>query len=397
VDGLRGLAVLLVLLCHCWHLCGKYAIHVGGVNVLRPFEYGYLGVHLFLVLSGFCLALPLVSAAAGADGTPLRPVQLGRFFARRARRILPPYLISIALVVLLAGGLSLAHAALGLPKPPVAMPTWGSIAAHALLVHNFFPAYIFDIAGSYWSLGLEAQFYLLFPLLIVAGRRWGVWKMVAGTLAVTIAYRFTLYAVDPLVVHPESSRELIEIGTGIGWTSLAPGRLVEFALGIAAAVLVVRHGARLRPRACALAATGFLAAGMALTLCWGRFAPLTDVTLGAGFFFAVLTCASLPVARRVTEGRALATLGAASYSIYLVHEPFLHEARALLAPLHLDGWQALLAYQGGLLPLLIALGFGFHVAVERPLLRLAAGRPKSSAPEAAAASVGDQTGRHVVA
>lgn len=384
VDGLRGLAIFAVLLCHCWHLCGKYAITVGGLNILRPLEFGYLGVHLFLILSGFCLALPLARRDKNApdDGAPLLPLQKGRFFRQRAMRILPPYYASILLVVLLALTLPHLYSALSLPPAAAAMPTGGSVAAHTLLLHNFFPPYVFDIVASYWSLGLEAQFYLCFPLLVWAARRWGVWPMVGGTLAITLLYRTVLWSVHPLSVRYGTPKELFDIGTGIGYTSLAPGRLLEFALGMAAAVLIARHAHRLIPRRMAAACVLLLASGIALTHFWGRFAPLTDMVLGGGFFFLLLTCASLPRVRRMMEWRPLVWLGFVSYSVYLVHEPFLHEAYALLAPLRLNGWQALLVFEFGLLPLLVAIGYGFHLLAERPLLRKRGGSctPRSAVP-----------------
>src|SRR5947209_5090727 len=89
IDGLRGVAMLSVLLYHCWvhTIRVPLALAVGGrhLDLTAPLHLGYLGVHLFLVLSGFCLTYPL--ALRGAAGMTL---DLRRFFRRRARRILPP-------------------------------------------------------------------------------------------------------------------------------------------------------------------------------------------------------------------------------------------------------------------------------------------------------------------
>ena len=87
VDGLRGLAMLSVLLYHCWQNGGEWGWTPFGphsVNLAAPLGFGYVGVNLFLVLSGFCLYWPLTR--------PDRPEPtLWAFAQKRCRRILPPY------------------------------------------------------------------------------------------------------------------------------------------------------------------------------------------------------------------------------------------------------------------------------------------------------------------
>ena len=70
IDGLRGLAILMVLVYHAWvhtiHAPVRAALGSWSLDLTYPLHYGYLGVHLFLVLSGFCLTYPL--ACGGAAG-----------------------------------------------------------------------------------------------------------------------------------------------------------------------------------------------------------------------------------------------------------------------------------------------------------------------------------------
>src|SRR5262245_33011004 len=103
IDGLRGLAVLMVLTYHCWvHTIGERHLPVTvaflhrNVDVTIPLHLGYVGVHLFLVLSGFCLTYPLVR-----EGVAGMRLELGRFFRRRAWRILPPYYVALLIFSLL--------------------------------------------------------------------------------------------------------------------------------------------------------------------------------------------------------------------------------------------------------------------------------------------------------
>ncbi len=105
VDGLRGVAIALVVLTHAWthdppHLWNPTWYH----NRMVPgphstvFDYianrGYQGVSLFLVLSGFCLAYPVLKRRAAGAETWFQP---SHFFARRVLRILPPYYAALLL------------------------------------------------------------------------------------------------------------------------------------------------------------------------------------------------------------------------------------------------------------------------------------------------------------
>ncbi len=95
IDGLRGLAMLMVLLCHCWIFGGFWVLPLPWgphtVNAASLFSSGYIGVNLFLVLSGFCLYWPFVKGGARREPT------LWEFAKKRCRRILPPYYVTLAL------------------------------------------------------------------------------------------------------------------------------------------------------------------------------------------------------------------------------------------------------------------------------------------------------------
>lgn len=156
IDGLRGLALLMVLVYHAWlHGVGApILLSLPGfeVDVTAPAFFGFAGVRLFVVLSGFCLTYPLAHGELRVD--------LGRFWRRRARRILPPCYVALAVFLLLR---ALAHR----PTEP------GDILTHLLLIHNLFPQWLLSINGAWWTLALEAQFYLVFPLLVASFRMWG--------------------------------------------------------------------------------------------------------------------------------------------------------------------------------------------------------------------------------
>ena len=100
LDGLRGLAALFVVLHHVWLTVWplEYGLApVGSAALLTGvFAFGHFAVAVFIVLSGFCLTLPVARAGELRGGAR-------RFFRRRARRILPPYYAALALSLLLLG------------------------------------------------------------------------------------------------------------------------------------------------------------------------------------------------------------------------------------------------------------------------------------------------------
>ncbi|MEA2719353.1 MAG: hypothetical protein QOJ39_1217, partial [Candidatus Eremiobacteraeota bacterium] len=160
IDGLRGIAILAVVWYHVWQISWQSAV-IPLVNVsLQPIaETGFLGVDLFFFISGFVLMLPY--AHAHLTGAP-RP-SLRHFFSRRFLKIVPSYILVIV-VMIAAGAQTYAH--------------WGDavrdVGFHLLFVHNWFAVTNGSIDSVMWSLGAEVQFYVLFPLLVLAFVRWPV-------------------------------------------------------------------------------------------------------------------------------------------------------------------------------------------------------------------------------
>ena len=90
VDGLRGLAILMVVLFHVY-LSTHFAFQLNGIGI--PFEFhtftqaGYFGVQVFFFISGFCLMLPYAAAACGKRPFP----KLSEYVSRRVWKIVPSY------------------------------------------------------------------------------------------------------------------------------------------------------------------------------------------------------------------------------------------------------------------------------------------------------------------
>jgi peptidoglycan/LPS O-acetylase OafA/YrhL len=357
VDGLRALAALWVVLFHIRAFSGA---HLGPLDLVV--RSGSAGVSLFLVLSGFCLYVPIVRAGPSSFHT-------GRFLRRRATRLLPAYYVSLAVVLLVtmvsAGRLGLA-------------PISGSAAAlqavtHLTMTHSLFPSTFYALNGAYWSLGLEWQLYLGLPLLVFAARRWGLARTIAAVVAVNIAYRLALQAaVDLRVVAPGSvmANEVLP--------NLLPGRWAEFAFGMVAANLHATGWIARRERYGGWATLALVPlAGLAL-LAVGS--PLEHLAFGAVFFdlLCVVLTGSAHLAR-VMAWRPLAAVGVMSYSLYLVHQPIV---QSLCYFLRRSGSPRLVFLEVLLLvPAILAVAWLLFVTVEKRTLR-SRGEAEVGSPEA---------------
>ena len=359
IDGLRGLAVLLTVLCHTWLYGGMYqaGAYLGGFSLSYWFATFALGVNLFMVISGFCLTLPLVQPNGWAE------MNVGDFFRRRIIRIVPPYYAAIALFVLLDLAMPAFYARF-MPTHSTSFypPNPLSVTGHLLFNYNLISTLVpntSSIDGSFWSIELEAQFYLLLPLLIFIARRFGVLKMVGGVLALTLLWRIAMW----YLVAPTASGPVVNF-----IFTFAPARLFEFALGILAAVIFGRYRQRINP---------LLTLGLALLLLWvgvyylfvkqGHYYPLTDVTVGAGFFFLLLSASVPGLAQRLFTWRPLAGVGLISYSLYLIHEPLVKELYTWFPAR--QGWDAFITYSVVFTLLMVGAGYVFYRLVERPAIQ----------------------------
>lgn len=206
LDGLRGLAALWVLLGHAMILTG-FRVPV----VSRP----DLGVDLFILLSGFLMVFQYRLRSEFEDWR--RPAIWAAFWTRRFFRIAPLFYLLLA-AALIAGPTVYADRVvidgfLGQAlQPPERYLDHGpaNIAAHLSFVFGLLPAYAYRTPLPDWSLGLEMQFYAVFPFLILLGRRIGwAWSALAiglcGALIALAARRvgldYPMPAFLPLKLH----------------------------------------------------------------------------------------------------------------------------------------------------------------------------------------------------
>ncbi|SHN48043.1 acyltransferase family protein [Cryptosporangium aurantiacum] len=300
LDGLRAVAVVVVLLFH------------GGVSWLPG---GWLGVDAFFVLSGYLITTLLL-----AEHERTGSIRLGAFWARRARRLLPALLTVVATVLGCARWLVPPEelAALG----PDALAALGYVANWRMLDRGDGYAVLTSAPSPLqhtWSLALEEQFYLLWPLLVVGALAlWSARALLVGTLVAAAASAGAM----ALLYVPDAEPARAYYGSDTRAFGLLAG--CALALVLSARRYRPGHAARRRWSPAVLAAAGVLAAALLL---------LDDVgpaLYRGGLLLVVLAVAAvISDAEREPDGLTarllsvppLPRIGRVSYELYLWHWP----------------------------------------------------------------------------
>jgi len=288
IDGLRAVAIVAVLGFH-----------------FSPYRFpgGYVGVDVFFVISGFLITRIIIEQLRA--GT----FSFRRFYRRRFYRIVPALAVTV-LATLLFG--------IVLFTPTDLTNLGASSTASLLMVPNVLfwsEAGYFDVGADrkpllhFWSLGVEEQFYWIWPIVLLAAYRWrrisGVAWLIAATCVLSLLASEYVLDVDSMAAF-----------------YLMPFRMAEFAIG-AACLWIPRFGRT------SLAGTTSLAAGMLMIASatfvfdeYTRFPGVSSLLPCLGTALAII--ASRTAAASLTLGNSVATgLGRISYSLYLVHWPLL--------------------------------------------------------------------------
>jgi peptidoglycan/LPS O-acetylase OafA/YrhL len=359
LEGLRGVAILLVVACHC------------GVPWCAG---GFIGVDVFFVLSGFLITGLLAQEHLTPSG-----IDLPGFFARRVRRLLPAALLFFVLTVWAAVAL--------LAPQEIAMAARSAIAA-ACYVSNlwfdrtaadyFAPSVATNPFLHTWSLAVEEQFYLLWPWLILATRP-GTQRIVvlSALAAVSFACAVLTTNFDPTFAFYE-----------------LPARAWEFAAGGLLAILPMSKTSTPARAVVAGVAGICLILGTAAALRGGAGFPGWSALLPVAGTLAVLYSCTQAQGRGVSSmlGAApLRFLGLRSYSWYLWHWPFVVYTGVVLPDVTVGG--RVLAGAAALLAAAVTFRY-----VEGPMRRLPvlAGRARMWLGMAGVATVGIVSGSYAV-
>ncbi|MBV8343680.1 MAG: acyltransferase [Candidatus Eremiobacteraeota bacterium] len=356
LDGLRGIAVLLVLWYHAWE-----------ISWLAPPPWlaflpatGFVGVHLFFFLSGFVISYPFVKAAVYGTAAPT----WGHFAWRRFIKIVPSYVLSIAVAY-----------AVGYAQAQPNASAIPDLVTHLLFIHTWFPDRYGTIDGVLWTLAVEVEFYCIFPLIWACFRR-SPWLTAGGMIAVAWIWRAALAqcCYDTLFAQ---------------WEENLPGYLDIFAFGMLAAQVFTRLGERWRGSRASLASPVVALAGIYLLVelleslyhfsLHDQWAAVWQIDkrplLGAAFFLIALGSLTSPRWWRIVlDNPPLRFMAAISYNLYLYHqlvarELLSHHFPPYAGDPHRDrAWQE--RYTASAFAFAIALATLVTYCFERPLLRL---------------------------
>lgn len=371
---MRAVAILLVVV---WHGACETGFPIAAMGLLWPVVMtGWAGVDLFFALSGFLITALLLREEQRAVSAGEPPhFSLGRFYARRALRILPPfYAVFLVLTFVLArwplfstvGARQVWAESSPLGLVPYAT-FWGNYFdayGRAWFGRATYPGHAYDV---FWSLCVEEHFYLLWPLVLVAvkGLRARLGVAVAVCLGLSVLRHLAIAGAwdEPKAVHYLSHYRM----DSILWGGI--GALLSFS-----------HPPSAGMRRTLLGATALLLAALVLTRTMS--VRPTGETLGFSLGFSLLAIVSTlfllelaasPTGRlvRALEWRPLVVVGRASYAMYLLHFPMIDLGRTLFFAVPRPPTIAnLLLSSAVFVVLTFAAGWALHRAVERPFLAL---------------------------
>lgn len=326
----KGIAILLVVLYHLQYDyfslkflvergegIASYLMRMGqvlGDNIINIFPLlfyiCYAGVNVFFVLSGYGLAKKYYD----------KGVSIKSYF-RQIGKLLFPYFLAIPLTFIINYSLQYVFLLRGIidtmPSPyEIYLPTQ-YFESYLVPTRWFSDRLALNFVGTWWFIGVILQFYILFPLLLKAFKKWNSRKFLLYSILFGVIYRL-------IIAYMTESSPIGIKGAQILFFINFPSRLPEFAFGM----YLIKHEDLFKNKKMILLSIIFLILGLILsTYIWGM--GISDMFLGIGMTFIVINIA---ISLRDRFKNIFLALGKYSYHIYLFHEPALKMILKIIFP-----------------------------------------------------------------
>lgn len=279
IDALRGVAAFAVVL---YHYTGKFAAFNEDPTVLGFVPaYGFAGVFLFFVISGFCIHMRWTKGGE---------VRFKEFWFRRWKRLYPAYIVTLLLFLPASTGVY-------------------DIVMHLLMLHNLDSMTVYSMNGVLWTLAIEEQLYLLYFVLLWMRKRWD-W---GTTILICLLARFVWFGVSAFVYELTAFDLPAHEGALANWWIWALGAVSVEAYYGKITLPNWHYSLLLSAGAFAIAATMHFG-----TYRWGWGIFFEPLFWGAGSYFLLNRVMKAQWNSRIVGIAAF--IGLFSYSLYLTHE-----------------------------------------------------------------------------
>jgi len=310
LDEMRGIAILSVFLFHSLQAaCGRDQLPWGdwfrSFNVsnaflsLLPLSLGWAGVPIFFVVSGFCIHLSFMRNPDWRD-----------FFIRRFFRIYPPYFFAVILFALVLPWSRISYGLLGI----------GQLLSHLFLIHNFDNRFFWGISPSLWSIAVEAQLYLLYPVLLHLISHLG-WNRTLGYVA-SLEIGLRLLSSGVLMTTGQPLPLWFEGLPILYWYSWSIGAVIAESYVLGLPIPFANHS---------LMGWSIVAIFSTFVKAFDSFSFLLFSLLAATMIAKLLQKCPTSSLFPTSLAKPFRTIGLWSYSIYLLHHPFI-KAISLISP-----------------------------------------------------------------
>lgn len=293
LDGLRALAISLVMLHHFWRTAGPFE------SFDKVAHLGWIGVDLFFVISGFLICGILLDTREG-------PAYFRNFYARRALRIFPLYYLFLAAMAIAIPAIQKSSELFQQSGSMWWYIFYGGNIREALTGHE--PAYVL---APLWSLSIEEQFYISFPLIVWLLGPKRLWRFLWVLVIAAPLFRLVTFFLWP------ANERIQYLATFSRMDNIAIGCLIATGFRLGRIKLSAVTAKRIAISALLVLATVFVLGGLDRMRPFCRIAgySLTASTFAAVVLWAVI---ARPVWLRALP---LTSLGKISYGVYLLQRP----------------------------------------------------------------------------